>query len=235
MADLPEIDEFTAGVHQIATDEDVIGGVDGVSNRAAKALANRTKHLKEHSLMDDTNPIGNYTIGHLFYALGARLLGKLGIGAANRVLTSTGSAPQWSDSLTLGGAASFGGGSLSAGTDGWARLNGAGYMSSQRNSNLLDDTVWTIPAPGNGAMAFIYARVTSNGNFAAAIVAFIPGVNAGIMGAWQGWSANGANLTGTTGADGSINVGYGQNNVLQIENRWGVTIDITVTYLSRGQ
>jgi hypothetical protein len=51
--------------------------------------------------MDDTNPIGNYTIGNLFYALGARLLGKLVIGAVNKVLVSTGSAPTWTDSLDL--------------------------------------------------------------------------------------------------------------------------------------
>jgi len=45
----------------------------------------------------------SYTTGDLPYASGATTISKLAIGAANRVLTSTGSAPQWVESLTLGG------------------------------------------------------------------------------------------------------------------------------------
>jgi len=43
----------------------------------------------------------SYTAGDLLYYSSGTLLSKLGIGAANRVLTSSGSAPQWSDGLTL--------------------------------------------------------------------------------------------------------------------------------------
>lgn len=46
MADLPEVDEFTASITQIEITEAVIGGPDGVSNRALKQLANRTRFLK---------------------------------------------------------------------------------------------------------------------------------------------------------------------------------------------
>lgn len=44
--------------------------------------------------------LSSYTAGDLVYATGTTTLAKLGIGAANRVLTSTGSAPQWVTSLT---------------------------------------------------------------------------------------------------------------------------------------
>ncbi len=41
--------------------------------------------------------ISSYTIGDLLYATGATTLAKLGIGTSNYLLTSSGSAPQWSD------------------------------------------------------------------------------------------------------------------------------------------
>ena len=44
-----------------------------------------------------------YTVGDMLYANGATNLQKLPIGTANRVLTSTGSAPQWSNSLIIDG------------------------------------------------------------------------------------------------------------------------------------
>lgn len=46
MADLPEADEFTAGIYQIETTDPVEGGADGINNRAAKGLANRTLWAK---------------------------------------------------------------------------------------------------------------------------------------------------------------------------------------------
>ncbi len=44
--------------------------------------------------------IASYTIGDMLYASGATTLSKLGIGSANTILTSTGSAPQWTSSLS---------------------------------------------------------------------------------------------------------------------------------------
>jgi hypothetical protein len=44
--------------------------------------------------------LSSYTAGDLTYYASGTALTKLGIGAANRVLTSSGSAPQWSASLT---------------------------------------------------------------------------------------------------------------------------------------
>lgn len=45
----------------------------------------------------------SYTAGDTLYASGSTALSKLAIGAANSVMTSSGSAPQWSTSLTLTG------------------------------------------------------------------------------------------------------------------------------------
>ncbi len=42
-----------------------------------------------------------YTVGDTLYASATTTLNKLGIGVANTVMTSTGSAPQWSSGLTL--------------------------------------------------------------------------------------------------------------------------------------
>lgn len=46
MADLPEAINYDAGVYQIETTDPVIGGVNGISNKSAKNLANRTAWLK---------------------------------------------------------------------------------------------------------------------------------------------------------------------------------------------
>lgn len=47
MANLPESATFDAGVYQIELTDGVIGGVNGISNLQAKALANRTTWLKQ--------------------------------------------------------------------------------------------------------------------------------------------------------------------------------------------
>lgn len=47
MANLPETDNFDAGVYQIETTDAVIGGVGGKSNAGAINLANRTNYLKK--------------------------------------------------------------------------------------------------------------------------------------------------------------------------------------------
>lgn len=45
MANLPENPVFDAGIYQIETTDPVQGGVNGISNRQATALGNRTKYL----------------------------------------------------------------------------------------------------------------------------------------------------------------------------------------------
>jgi hypothetical protein len=46
MANLTELNEFTAGVYQIETTDPVLGGADGITNLPMKALVNRTRWLK---------------------------------------------------------------------------------------------------------------------------------------------------------------------------------------------
>ena len=46
MANLTEIEQWDAGVYEVSTVDAVVGGPDGISNKAAKNLANRTLYLK---------------------------------------------------------------------------------------------------------------------------------------------------------------------------------------------
>lgn len=47
MSNLPETSQWDTGIYQIATTDPVLGGVDGIANKAARQLANRTLWLKE--------------------------------------------------------------------------------------------------------------------------------------------------------------------------------------------
>ncbi|WP_257980048.1 pyocin knob domain-containing protein [Pectobacterium versatile] len=47
MANLSENPQWVDGIYQIETSDPVVGGPDGVSNRQAKELANRTRYLKK--------------------------------------------------------------------------------------------------------------------------------------------------------------------------------------------
>lgn len=46
MANLKETNTWEAGIYQLETTDPVVGGVDGISNKQAKQLANRTLYLK---------------------------------------------------------------------------------------------------------------------------------------------------------------------------------------------
>lgn len=47
MTDLTELEQFDAAIYQLAIDDDIIGGADGVDNLPHKQLANRTAWLKQ--------------------------------------------------------------------------------------------------------------------------------------------------------------------------------------------
>ena len=49
MANLPEQSTFDAGVYQIELQDPVVGGPGGISNLQGKALANRTRYLKDQA------------------------------------------------------------------------------------------------------------------------------------------------------------------------------------------
>ena len=47
MANLKEENKWEEGIYQLEVTDPVVGGIDGISNKQAKQLANRTKFLKE--------------------------------------------------------------------------------------------------------------------------------------------------------------------------------------------
>ncbi|MES9901121.1 MAG: hypothetical protein ABW168_00395 [Sedimenticola sp.] len=53
MADLPQVDQWDAGIYQLETTDAVLGGVNGPDNIQAKQLANRTLYLK--NLIENIN------------------------------------------------------------------------------------------------------------------------------------------------------------------------------------
>lgn len=52
MGKITEIANFDEDIYQIEIDDAVVGGVNGISNKAAKSLANRTKWLKDIGLQN---------------------------------------------------------------------------------------------------------------------------------------------------------------------------------------
>ncbi|MDD0973793.1 gp53-like domain-containing protein [Pseudomonas fontis] len=53
MADLPESNEWVPGIYQLETFDPVLGGPEGIDNKQAKQLANRTQYLKARLEADD--------------------------------------------------------------------------------------------------------------------------------------------------------------------------------------
>jgi hypothetical protein len=83
------------------TSVDVSGGTTGLTTSGGPITSSGTITLG--GTLATTNGgtgLTSYTAGDLTYYASGTALTKLGIGAANRVLTSSGSAPQWSASLT---------------------------------------------------------------------------------------------------------------------------------------
>ncbi|WP_350305890.1 gp53-like domain-containing protein [Photorhabdus viridis] len=60
MANLPETPQWSEGVYQIETSDPVLGGPDGISNRQAKQLVNRTSYLKQ-KLEQNGNELKEHT------------------------------------------------------------------------------------------------------------------------------------------------------------------------------
>lgn len=60
MTNLTETPDYTPGIYQLELTDPVVGGPEGISNRQAKELANRTAYLKQHTdaLEAGTTPAG---------------------------------------------------------------------------------------------------------------------------------------------------------------------------------
>ncbi len=79
------------------------GQITSVTNTSIAIAASQVTSGTLAVAQGGTN-IASYTIGDLLYASGATTLSKLGIGTSTFILTSSGSAPQWSDptGITVG-------------------------------------------------------------------------------------------------------------------------------------
>lgn len=157
MADLPETSTW-AGIYRLEVTDSVQGGPGGVSNEQARLLGNRTKWLRDNSVISQPG-LSSYAGGDLLYANGGNSLAKLPIGAANRVLVSSGSVPQWLESLSASampktpfrweaGGATFGSGGnslfgLVAREDSWATLNSA-WQGFNGGSGLSAGVGWLM-------------------------------------------------------------------------------------------
>lgn len=62
MSNLVETSEFTEGIYQLETNDDVIGGENGIANLQAKALANRTKWLNENKADKNGNAENKFQV-----------------------------------------------------------------------------------------------------------------------------------------------------------------------------
>lgn len=63
MTNLTETPDYSPGIYQLELTDPVVGGPEGISNRQAKELANRTAYLKQHTdaLEAGTTPAGKAT------------------------------------------------------------------------------------------------------------------------------------------------------------------------------
>lgn len=98
--------------------------------------------------------LSSFTAGDMLYYASGSTLTALGIGAANRVLTSTGSAPQWATSLALGGSLSVASTTL-IGTTSTSGITGNG-LSVNSGSVGTDGTTCAVSIYGSGGD--FYAR-----------------------------------------------------------------------------
>ena len=93
----------------------------------------------------------SYTTGDIIYATGSTTLSKLGIGASSRIMTSTGSAPTWTDpaSVTVGSATTAT--SATSATTATTATNIAGGAANRIAYNT-----------GSGATSFVVAPTVSS-------------------------------------------------------------------------
>lgn len=84
MTNLTETETWEEGVYQIELTDPVVGGADGISNRQAKQLANRTAWLRSEILAHATSLSGKQPLDQTLTALAALAI------AADRLIYGTG-------------------------------------------------------------------------------------------------------------------------------------------------
>ena len=99
-----------AGASGSVTSVDVSGGTTGLTTSGGPVTTSGTITLAGTLITSNGGTgLSSYTAGDLTYYATGTALTKLGIGTANTVLTSSGTAPQWSTSITLSGTATASG------------------------------------------------------------------------------------------------------------------------------
>jgi len=106
--------------------------------------------------------LSSYTAGDLTYYASGTALSKLGIGTANQVLTSSGTAPQWSSSLTIVGLTATGAITLNTTTNNQSyTTTGAGTITI---SSGTAGTINNMSIGATTAAAGTFTSLTDSGN-----------------------------------------------------------------------
>ena len=168
----------------------------------------------------------SYTAGDLLYATGATALSKLGVGTADQVLTSSGTAPQWSSGLTLttltaSGTVSFTGGTVTLGSSTAATTIGLGSGATISGSTKTIN-IGTAGVSGSttninigSAVAGSTTTVTLNAGTASG-VAYLNGSKALTTG--TALTFDGATLAVTGDANGdALNLNSSGNTYIQFQ------------------
>jgi len=126
MTTLTETGSWEPGIYQIELTDPVIGGPDGISNRQAKQLANRTSYLKQH--VDDLES-------------GTKAAGKASALATARTIAITGDG-SWSvsfiGSANVSGTLTLANSGVVAGSYGKVTVNAKGLVTSGGNLAAAD-------------------------------------------------------------------------------------------------
>jgi len=118
----------------------------------------------------------SYAVGDLLYASSTTALSKLTVGAANAVLTSSGTAPQWTATL---GVVSGGTGAVTL--TGYVKGNGTGAMTASATVPVADLTGTLPVANGGTGAATLAANSVLLGNGTSALQAVAPGTSGNVL------------------------------------------------------
>jgi len=150
----------------------------------------------------------SYAVGDLLYASSTTALSKLTVGAANAVLTSSGTAPQWTATL---GVASGGTGATTL--TGYVKGNGTGAMTASANVPVADLTGTLPVANGGTGAATLAADNVLLGNGTSAVQAVAPGASGNVLTSngttWTSAAALGVNAQVYTSGTGNFTIPAG--------------------------